>query len=279
LSEESHLGFCLKGLRGILAMDDLLSEAAGIIYNSKLTLALTGAGISVESGIPDFRSHEGLWARYDPEEYATISAFRENSLKVWEMLKDMAEVLEKARPNRAHLGLGELERLGFLHHIITQNIDRLHQAGGSRNVIEYHGNPATLSCLWCGRRYSSEEKKGEYPPKCLCDKALKPDVVFFGEPISGEVLHKSSVLITYAQALLVVGTSALVAPANTLPALAKENGAKIIEINRERTELTANVTDVFLQGEAGELITALVSAVKHRAGKRLIVASENPPGV
>ncbi len=126
-------------------MEKQINEAARIIRGSKLTGALTGAGISVESGIPDFRGAGGLWAKYDPAEYATITAFRQDPGKVWEMLRDMGTLVEQAQPNPAHLGMGELERMGCLHFIITQNIDNLHQAGGSRNVIEYHGNSSTLS--------------------------------------------------------------------------------------------------------------------------------------
>lgn len=247
-------------------MEKLLNQAAEIIYNSKSTLALTGAGISVESGIPDFRSAGGLWSRFDPEEYATITAFRENPEKIWNMLREMGELVEQAKPNDAHLGMGELESMGFLHCIITQNIDNLHQAGGAKNVIEYHGNSSSLSCLWCGNRYSVEEKRGEYPPKCQCLKILKPDVIFFGEAIPVDALNRSFQLAGAAQALMVVGTSAAVSPANTIPVVAKQNGAKIIEINKERTHLTDSVTDVFLQGGAGEIIKALVAETRKLAG-------------
>lgn len=247
-------------------MEKLLNQAAEIIYKSKLTLALTGAGISVESGIPDFRSAEGLWSRYDPEEYATITAFRENPEKIWNMLREMEELVDQAKPNDAHLGMGELENLGFLHCIITQNIDNLHQAGGAKNVIEYHGNSSSLSCLWCGNKYTMEEKRSESPPTCECLKILKPDVIFFGEAIPVDALNRSFQLAGAAQALMVVGTSAAVSPANTIPVVAKQNGAKIIEINKERTHLTDSVTDVFLQGGAGEIIKTLVVETKKLAG-------------
>lgn len=247
---------------GQLTMKKLISEAAQIVRDSKLTLALTGAGISVESGIPDFRSAGGLWAKYNPEEYATISAFRSAPEKVWEMLTEMGELVDRAKPNKAHLGMGELENLGFLHTIITQNIDNLHQEGGAKNVIEYHGNSSNLTCLACGEHYSAEEKRHEHPPLCACRKILKPDVIFFGETIPPEALHRSSQLAAAAEALMVVGTSATVSPANTIPTTAKENGATIIEINMEKTPLTDHVTDLFLQGSAGEIIEALVAEVK-----------------
>ena len=249
-------------------MERLIEQAADIIINSKLTLALTGAGISVESGIPDFRSAGGLWEKFDPAEYATISAFRAEPEKVWLMLREMEAVVSQAKPNKAHLGLGEPEKMGRLQYIITQNIDNLHQAGGSKNVIEYHGNSSTYSCLWCGNRYSAEEKRDDYPPRCECKKVLKPDVVFFGEAIPVDALNRSFQLASAAQALMVVGTSAVVSPANTIPGIAKQSGAKIIEINMERTHLTDSITDIFLQGAAGVTISALVEAVKEKGGEK-----------
>ena len=243
-------------------MEELIKTAADIIHNSEQTLALTGAGISVESGIPDFRSAGGLWSKYDPSEYATITAFMHNPEKVWNMLKDMDELIINAKPNKAHIGLGDLEKMGYINFIITQNVDNLHQEGGSKNVIEYHGNSTTLSCLYCRRKYTMEEKRGEYPPRCECKKILKPDVVFFGEAIPADALNRSYQLASSAQALMVVGTSAVVSPANTIPDIAKRNGANIIEINKERTHLTNTLTDIFIQGEAGAIIERLVAMVK-----------------
>jgi len=245
-------------------MLELAERAADILMGSKVTLALTGAGISVESGIPDFRSASGLWSRYDPAEYATISAFRADPEKVWKMLAEMDEIVGQARPNNAHLALGELEALGLLQCVITQNVDNLHQAGGSRNVIEYHGNSSTLSCLWCGRQYTAGEKRGEHPPRCACEKVLKPDVIFFGEAIPEDAMRRSFDLASSAGALFVIGTSAVVSPVNTIPAIAKRNGAKIIEVNKERTHLTDSVTDLFFQGSAGEIMPQIVAAAKKK---------------
>jgi NAD-dependent deacetylase len=247
-------------------MADLIAQAAEIIYLSDMTIALTGAGISTESGIPDFRSVGGLWSRYNPEEYATISAFMGDPEKVWMMFREMDEMLSASKPNKAHLGMGELERLGYLHYTITQNVDSLHQAGGAENVIEYHGHSRSLSCLRCGSRYTAEEKRGEYLPKCRCGDILKPDVVLFGEAIAADALERTFQMASSAQALMIVGTSALISPANVIPISAKQNGAKLIEINTERTHLTDTVTDVFIQGKAGKIIEALVGEVKKRAG-------------
>ncbi|MCF8085122.1 MAG: NAD-dependent deacylase [Deltaproteobacteria bacterium] len=247
-------------------MQKSIDEAARILMDSRMTIALTGAGISVESGIPDFRSAEGLWATYDPAEYATIQAFRNDPEKVWRMLREMDEVVGRAKPNEAHTGMGELEQMGCLHCVITQNVDNLHQAGGSREVIEYHGNSSTLSCLWCGKQYRTEAKRGEIPPLCECQKVLKPDVIFFGEAIPEYAMRRSFELASSAEALLVVGTSAVVSPANTLPSVVKRNRAKIIEINKERTHLTDTVTDIFFEASAGKVIPQLVAAIRERKG-------------
>ena len=243
-------------------MDEAIEEAARIILSSKLTIALTGAGISVESGIPDFRSKGGLWDRFDPEEYASIWAFRQDPEKVWQMLKEMEATVDSARPNAAHTGLAELERMGLLRSVITQNVDNLHQEGGSRDVIEYHGNSRSLVCLWCGKNYDYQDKKEEYPPRCECTKILKPNVVFFGEGIPVDAMARSSELASTCQALLIIGTSAVVSPFNILPRQAKQAGSKIIEINLEKTVLTDHITDIFLQGKASEQVSQVVLAVK-----------------
>ena len=244
-------------------MEKTVKKAARTICQSTKTIALTGAGISVESGIPDFRSPGGLWERFNPIEYGTIGAFQANPEKVWQMLQEVSDLLASARPNPAHKGLGRLQELGLLHTIITQNVDYLHQEGGATRVIEYHGNAKTLACIWCNQRYDSDELGGQIPPKCSCGKILKPDVVFFGEPIPIRALQESYELASSCRALLIVGTSGEVAPANTIPETAKRAGATIIEVNVEPTVLTEYLTDIFLQGKASEMVTELVSEVEN----------------
>ena len=239
-----------------------MRKAAEMICQAQKTVALTGAGISVESGIPDFRSAGGLWERFDPMEYGTIDAFRANPEKVWRMLREMSGVISRARPNPAHKGLARLQEMGLLHTIITQNIDNLHQEAGSTHVIEYHGNSRTLSCLRCDRQYRADDLTGDVPPKCDCDNILKPDVVFFGEAIPTKPVRESHELASSCQVLLVVGTSATVSPANSIPQIARMAKAKIIEINIEPTVLTAHITDIFLQGKASEVVTGLVDEVE-----------------
>ncbi|MBI2877204.1 MAG: NAD-dependent deacylase [Candidatus Tectomicrobia bacterium] len=242
---------------------ELARRAAEEIIRKKRVVALTGAGISVESGIPSFRGHtNGLWTRYDPEDYADISAFHRNPAKVWTMLRELQDVIQGARPNAGHLGLAQLEEMGYLRAIITQNIDGLHQEAGSKEVIEFHGNNRWLVCLNCHRRYPHHTVSLEtLPPKCTCQGVLKPDAVFFGEPIPLEALYRAREESFSCKVMLVIGTSAIVYPAAEMPHLAKRRGGTIIEINPEETPLTRSVSDYFLEGNAGEIIPGLVEEV------------------
>ncbi len=246
----------------------LIQRAAKDILHSKKTIAFTGAGISVESGIPDFRSAQGLWQKYDPEEYAHIHAFYSNPDKVWLMLKEMFSLIMAAKPNPAHIGLAELERMGLLSSVITQNVDGLHQSAGNTNVIEFHGTHRTLSCLNCSTKIEGTSLTlKDLPPRCSrCSSLLKPDVVFFGEPIPWEAQIMSSKESKSCSAVLVIGTSAVVYPAATIPITAKERGAIVIEINTEPTPLTNQISDYLICGSAGEIIPAIVEEVKKVKG-------------
>jgi NAD-dependent deacetylase len=242
---------------------DVYSKAAEVLVSRGNAVALTGAGISVESGIPSFRGSQGMWAKYDPAEYASLGAFLRNPEKVWEMFSEMIAVLAGAVPNAAHLGLAELERMGILRSVITQNVDGLHQAAGSRRVIEYHGNPGELVCLTCWKRYPSMEKiAGGIPPRCECGEILKPDVALFGEPIPWAAQEEAESEAQACAVLLVIGTSAQVAPACDIPRIAKEHGAFIIEINPEETFLTHSITDLHIPGNASSVISGLLDEVR-----------------
>jgi NAD-dependent deacetylase len=220
-----------------------IERAAGWLASARKAVALTGAGISTESGIPDFRSAGGLWARFNPAEYATLGAFRRDPAKVWRMLVELEEVL-LARPNPAHVALAELERSGHVSGVVTQNVDGLHQAGGSRTVVEYHGSNRTLSCLACGAVYSGAALRGaERPPRCrnvsrgaVCGTILKPDVVFFDEMIPPQALIDTERLLAGADLILVIGTSCEVYPAAEIPRQVRRQGGRIIEINLEPAE-------------------------------------------
>jgi len=238
-----------------------MKEVAEEIIKSKFCIALTGAGISTESGIPDFRSKDGLWSRYDINEYGYLQSFLKNPEKVWKMLAEMAELFEKAKPNPAHYALAELEKLGLLKAVITQNVDGLHQEAGSKKVIEFHGSFNTLTCLNCGKKYSKEEINLKNLPRCTCNGILKPDIVFFGEPIPTKALNEAFELANKSDLILVIGTSCAVYPAAELPIIVKRNGGKIIEINREESELSY-LADYKLLGKAGEILPKLVEEVK-----------------
>ena len=247
----------------------LLEEAAKTIAKAKHVIALTGAGISVESGIPDFRSAGGLWSKYDPMEYAYIGTFIKNPQKVWQVLGEMIGLLLEAKPNPAHLALADLEKTGKLKSIVTQNIDNLHQKAGSSHVIEYHGNGYRLVCPKCSNLYNvldfADDIQGrgkDFPPRCKCNAILKPDVVFFGEAIPPHAHDQALQAASMCDVMLIIGTSALVAPVNYLPPLAKQKGAKLIEINVEKTVLTYEFSDYFIQGQAGLQVPALVEEVK-----------------
>jgi NAD-dependent deacetylase len=254
------------GVRGRRKTMDhkLIRRAAKDILDSKKTIAFTGAGISVESGIPDFRGAQGLWQKYDPEEYAHIDAFRSDPDRIWSMLKDMFLIIKEAKPNPAHIGLAELERMGYLSSVITQNVDGLHQAAGSRRVIEFHGSHRTLSCLKCSTTIDGASLRVEdLPPRCSrCSSLLKPDVVFFGEPIPWEAQVSSLKESQSCSVVLSIGTSAVVYPAASIPITAKERGATVIEINMEPTPLTHEISDYLISGSAGEIIPAIVEEVK-----------------
>ncbi len=234
-------------------------QLAELIRQSRRAVALTGAGISVESGIPSFRGAGGLWSRYNPMEYAHIQALRTNPAKVWMLLKELDETITRARPNPAHYALAELEARGLLLGIITQNVDNLHQAAGSRKVVEYHGNALRFICLACKGQHPREALDFTHTPLyCPCGGLIKPDVVFFGEPIPPQAQAEAQELAQSCDLLLIIGTSAEVAPASYLPYTARDWGATIIENNLEPTSLTRNLTDHFLPGPAGEVLPKVI---------------------
>jgi NAD-dependent deacetylase len=230
-------------------------KLAELIRRHPRVVALTGAGISVESGIPSFRGAGGLWDRFDPMEYAHIQAFRRNPAKVWQLLKEMDETITRARPNPAHYALAELEARGFLAGLITQNVDNLHQAAGSRRVVEYHGNARRFICDTCKGRHARETLDFDHAPLyCLCGGLIRPDVVFFGEQIPPAAQAEAEELAQHCDLLLVIGTSGEVAPASYIPHIAKAGHALIVENNLEPTGLTHSIADHFLPGSAGEVL-------------------------
>ena len=227
-------------------------RAAKLIKNSKLTVAFTGAGISVESGIPTFRGKDGLWSKYNPE-ILDIDFFIQNPKESWLKIKEIFyDYMKNVKPNLAHIFLAELEKKNLLKAIITQNIDNLHQEAGSKNVIEFHGTAKKLNCLNCYQKYDVNEiNLNILPPICpKCKGLLKPDFVFFKEPIPTDAFNKSIEYANKAEVMLVIGTTGEIIPASEIPKIAKQNGAKIIEINIEESNYTNTITDIFLKEKA-----------------------------
>ena len=234
-----------------------INEAIKKLKTSRQTIALTGAGISTASGIPDFRSSNGLWKKYDPSVYAHIKTFNEDPAIVWELALELAEMARKSIPNSAHLALADMENGNLLHGIITQNIDNLHRRAGSRNVINYHGTAERAVCPECSS--AAAEITGTIPECAMCGKIMKPDFIFFGEPVHAAAYLESRNLASFSDVFMVIGTSAVVQPAADLPFIAKENGAYIIELNNGKTALSDYITDCFIQGPVEETLPVLIS--------------------
>ena len=242
-------------------MDDKIRKASELLLKSRFTVAFTGAGVSVESGIPPFRGNDGIWNKYDPRSLE-IAWFTNHPKEAWIIIKEIFyDFFEKAKPNKAHLVLAEMEERALLGRIITQNIDNLHQEAGSREVYEFHGNSKRLVCLTCSRSYPANTLSfEEIPPTCReCGGLLKPDFVFFGEGIPQIALSASYEGASLADVFLIIGTTGEVMPANQIPFMAKSSGASIIEINTHPSYYTSQITDIFLQGKAGEIMAKLGS--------------------
>lgn len=239
--------------------EKVIIEAAGLIANARHLVAFTGAGISVESGIPPFRGEGGIWSRYDPS-ILDIDYFSSHPGESWKVISQIFyDYFLDAEPNAAHYLLAKLEKQGMLKGLITQNIDNMHQEAGNCEVIEYHGNSKWLVCNCCGLRYGiADVSLDPLPPRCEGDQSvLKPDFVFFGEGIPPEAASKSVEEATISDVMIIVGTTGEVMPAGMIPSIAKSNGAKIIEINPERSSFTYSTTDLFLQGPAAEICSQL----------------------
>jgi len=261
---------------------DLFRQAAEIIAAGKKVVAFSGAGMSAESGIPTFRDPGGIWDQFDPEEVGTSAGLLETALKnpsvIRRFLSQALDTFERSSPNLGHLGLAELERLGKLRVVITQNIDNLHREAGNTRVIEVHGNVYRGRCLACGRkqpvdktlihqrlrallkeeRFNLVELAGLFP-QCLCGSATRPDVVMFGEPV--QQLHEAYAEAASCDVMIVLGTSGAVYPAAALPHEASQHGAKLIEINPTENCFHP-ITDIFIREKTGEGMPKLVALVK-----------------
>jgi NAD-dependent deacetylase len=248
----------------VTAAHDRLAE---LIRSAGSVVALTGAGISVPSGIPDFRSPgTGLWANVDPMEVAHISVWRREPERFWSFYGKRFAALEGKRPNGAHRALAELEAAGRLDAVITQNIDGLHAAAGSRDVIEVHGSIASASCLVCGARYPLDDTRArldadsEGVPRCDCGQPLKPDVVLFGEMLDEAAMGRASALAEGADLLLCIGSSLEVYPVAGLPELTLEAGGRVAVVTRSETPFD-RFAAVRLDGDVEAELAAVLAAL------------------
>jgi NAD-dependent deacetylase len=236
--------------------------AAALLSRAQAGLALTGAGISAESGIPTFRGEGGLWTKYDPVKVASIDAFMADPAAYWTISRERGPALLSAQPNAGHLALAELESAHILA-VATQNTDGLHQLAGSRRVIELHGSGRSVVCLDCGARESRADVQKRLqqalPPRCLTcgGMFLKPAAVFFGEPMPVGAMEEAYALAEGADVMLVVGSSLVVYPAADIPLVAARAGAKLIVINAEPTPLD-RIAEVVIHGLSGEVLPELV---------------------
>ena len=235
-----------------------MENAIKLIKNAQSGVVFTGAGVSVESGIPPFTGAGGLWNQYDPK-FIELDFFYADPKRSWEEMKKIFfTCMDEAKPNKAHEVIAILERRGGFQGVITQNIDGLHQKAGSQNVQEFHGTIQRMHCIKCGRKYDTAEVDLEQvPPTCFCGGVLKPDFVFYGEGIPPGVYEKSQEMIWAADLVLIVGTAGQVMPACSLPMIAKQNGAKIVEINPRPSAYTDTITDEYVPQKATEFFAAL----------------------
>ena len=252
-------------------MEEKFKQVARWITHSKRVVVFSGAGLSTESGIPDFRSPGGVWDRYNPEDFdfQNFLASEASREKYWQMATEMYEPMKTAQPNLAHLAIGEMEKLGKLDCVITQNIDGLHfKAGNSEEkVIQLHGTAIFVSCLTCKKRYDRDEiqervKKGEKAPRCSdCGGLLKPATISFGQSMpereTEEAYHRSSL----SDLFIVIGSSLVVQPAASMPLVAKRNGAKLVIINRDPTPYD-DMADIVIHGQAGPIMEDILNEVK-----------------
>jgi NAD-dependent deacetylase len=274
-------------------MEDLIKRAAKDLAESKYAIALTGAGMSTESGIPDFRGPKGIWTlnkEAEAKAYERYELFLNNPRAYWEEILELRGTygmfhgqVREAEPNSGHYALAELEALGILKCVITQNIDGLHKKAGNKKVLEYHGSVNALRCISCGSRFAWEEVSlDELPPRCKCGAVLKDDVVHFKEPIPFDVMEESEKEALRCDLMLICGTSAVVYPFANLPRMARyhagrsvlgldimgrKTNVKIIEVNADPTPLTQEgISDYLIQGKTGEILPRIVEEV--RKGKK-----------
>ena len=248
-------------------MEDKIRRAAELIRSSKHVVAFTGAGHSTASGIPDFRSPDsGLWEKHNPMLVASVWAFRLNPKSFYDWIRPMADLMLAARPNPAHQALADLEEMGLLRTVITQNIDNLHQRAGSRRVLELHGHMREATCIRCYKvepidpAFESLIRDGRVP-HCACGGVFKPNVILFGEQLPVRVLNEAMAEARRCDLMLVAGSSLEVTPAADIPFLAVESGARAIIVNREPTNFDG-YAHLVIDGDVVDVLPRVVKAVQ-----------------
>lgn len=237
------------------------AEVVRALGEARSVVVLTGAGVSAESGVPTFRGKDGLWRNYNPQELATPLAFAQDPALVWEWYNWRREIIAPLEPNPAHLAIAALEDRAAEFVLLTQNIDGLHRAAGSRSLYEIHGNIWQVRCLEEGTVSDNRQVPlKEIPPYCPCGAMLRPNVVWFGESLDPEVLGASFQAIEACDFLMVVGTSAVVQPSASFPILARQRGATVLEVNMEPTPVSP-VVNASLFGKAGEILPRIMEAL------------------
>lgn len=258
------------------SFEEVLAVAAGVIAQSNHVAALTGAGLSAESGIPTYRGTGGVWTKFSDPAIDGWDLFAANPAEWWEAalhpseaMSEFSRAIDAAEPNAGHAAMAELERMGQLTHVITQNIDNLHRRAGSTQLTEIHGNRFLARCMNCGQREPLERlDTRRLPPLCLdCGGVMKNDTVMFGEPIPEDALRRCYHHAALADLFLVIGTSAVVYPAAEFPLMAKRRGALLIEINPEETDISP-AADVIIRAPAGEALPAIVEQVREQAARQ-----------
>lgn len=230
------------------------------IKNVNKIVVVTGAGISQESGIPTFRGKDGLWRNHDAMKLATIDAFYDNPILVWEWYNERRRSIFQAQPNQGHKAIAELEKYAQVT-VLTQNIDGLHQKAGSSKVLELHGSIVKIKCSVCDYNEEILTEISNLPPLCKCGNVLRPDVVWFGETLPQDVWQNAIVFASQCDLMIVIGTSLVVSPANTLPIYAKQNNSILIEINPENTDMSTDM-DLVIKNTSAVALPEFVSLFK-----------------
>ena len=239
----------------------MFDTVAQKLKDSRKIVFVTGAGISQESGIPTFRGKDGYWRKYDPMKLASIDAFYDDPKLVWEWYEDRRKNILDVKPNEGHFAISQMEEFKDVV-VLTQNIDGLHQRSGSTNVLELHGSIIRIKCTVCDFIDNITENFESLPPKCKCGSMLRPDVVWFGEPLPQNIWQSAIKEASICDVMIIVGTSLVVSPANTLPVYAKQNGAILIEVNPEKTVMSNDMT-LSIQATSVGVLPKMLSIFKN----------------